>query len=124
MLSKLRHWLNRPKAGVQRVVQIRTLHGGIDLPTWQQSSSRTDWAKELFRTRMGKDLISVLRNEIPRPQMDNEHIAAMSGAAVRGYMICLDTLLALAEEPKKQPTLPEATYETEGGPQLIEDETE
>lgn len=97
---------------------VHITHHGTLLPgEWRDSPERVKWAADLFRTRLGADLLAVLRNASPRisPNGTIEQ-AAIAGAMVAGYQQCLDTLLNLAE-PKVVPTeLPPATYSTPSGP--------
>lgn len=94
-----------------------THHGTILPDDWRAEPARITWMRDVFRSRMGADMLAVLRNAIPRiaPGSTMEQ-AAINGAYASGYLLCLDTLLNLAQEKQPTPELPPATYDAPAGP--------
>lgn len=95
-----------------------THHGTITLQNWQESETRAKWAEDMFKTQMGRDMLSVLRNECPSPIPHTIDQAAIYGAMASGYRQCLQVMLSLAAYQTKPVDLPLPTYETPAGPQI------
>lgn len=102
--------------------RVTTLYSGLTLTAWQASNSRVEWARQQMATRQFRDMISVLQNGLPQPNIHNPDGLAAAGAFTAGYLECLNTLLAMTVAPERPIEAVEATYERVNTAELTPEE--
>ena len=88
------------------------INHGLTLGVWQSRPHYVTWAREFFKSHMGSELVSVLRNNQPFVVARNLSAtdAAIELGRVRGYMEAVNTLAELAMDRVKLPKDVEVTY--------------
>lgn len=73
---------------------------------------RVKFATKLLASRLGQDMLAVLQNTMPVPDISDATRAGLEGARVRGYMQAVHTILQMQVPLPSQMPLPEPTYDT------------
>lgn len=103
-------WLTRRRDSKPKAKpEILPITHGVTLAIWQSRPEHVKWARDLFRTAEGIDMLSVIRNELPF------HFKGASPeyslGAIWGYMEAFNVLTSLAMHPLKAPEDVPVTYE-------------
>lgn len=115
----MRFWRSSPPT--QEPPKLALPWSNLTLDAWRANDVRVKFAAKLFSSGLGKDMLAVLQNTMPVPDISDATRAGLEGARVRGYMQAVATLLQMqAPLPVVQP-MPEATYDTTVD-QLLADE--
>ena len=105
-------WLTRRRSKPlppKTPTEVLPITHGVTLAIWQSRSDYVKWARELFRSPEGIDMLSVIRNEMPF-RLEGEKPEYSLGA-IRGYMEAFNILTSLAMPPLKVPDDVPVTYE-------------
>lgn len=84
----------------------------LTLDAWRASNVRVQFATKLMASRMGQDMLAVLQNTMPVPDISDATRAGLEGARVRGYMQAVAVLLQMQVPLPVQMPMPEPTYES------------
>lgn len=93
----------------------------LTLDAWRASDVRVKFAAKLLASRLGQDMIAVLQNTMPVPDISDATRAGLEGARVRGYMQAIHTILMMQTPAAIVSELPEPTYDTTAEDMLLED---
>lgn len=106
---RLSNWLKRktPKARPNKIV-LPIVHG-ITLELWQSRSESVKWARELWLSKEGSELLSVVRNEMPVAEKGDDPSYALG--RMRGYMEALGVMSMLAIHKSQVPAAIPETYD-------------
>ena len=82
----------------------------LTLDGWRSSDVRINFATKLFSSKLGQDMIAVLQNTMPVPDISDAARAGLEGARVRGYMQAIATLIQMQVPLPAVQALPEPDY--------------
>lgn len=88
------------------------LWSGTTLDAWRSSDTRVSYAQSLFRHPLFREMLSVLNNTLPVPDVSDASRAALEGARVRGYQQAVAVLLQMAKPLETPGPAIEANYDT------------
>lgn len=83
----------------------------LTLEAWRGSDVRVKFAAKLLASNLGKDMLAVLQNTMPVPDISDATRAGLEGARVRGYMQAIHTILMLQVPVVTMNVLGEPTYD-------------
>jgi len=84
----------------------------LTLEQWRLSEIRVNFAAKLLASNLGRDMLAVLQNTMPPPDISDASRAAIEAGRVRGYMQAIATLMQMQVPTIGVKDLPEPTYET------------
>ena len=84
---------------------------------------RVKFATKLLASKLGQDMIAVLQNTMPVPDISDATRAGLEGARVRGYMQAIATLLQMQVPMPNVQAMPEPTYDTTVDDMILSEET-
>jgi hypothetical protein len=93
----------------------------LTLESWRASNVRVNFASKLLASRLGQDMIAVLQNTMPVPDISDATRAGLEGARVRGYMQAIHTILMMQTPAAIVSDLPEASYDTTADDMILQD---
>ena len=91
----------------------------LTLDGWRTSDVRVKFATKLFSSRLGQDMLAVLQNTMPPPDVSDASRAAIEAGRVRGYMQAMATLMQMQVPGVTIAELPEPTYDTTAEEMLL-----
>lgn len=111
---RLFKWARRSSKPAQPALKpdLLPIHHGITLELWQARPDYVKWAHELFLSKEGSELLSVVRNQMPVPPPESNHSFALG--RVSGYMEAINVLTSTAYMPPPPLQQIPVTYEPEG----------
>ena len=90
--------------------EITHYYTGLTMELWQKSPQRVSWARDLIQHQHFKELLSMIQNEVPIPDLKNTERAALDAATVVGYLSCANMLIRMTQRLGKLNEEPEPTY--------------
>ena len=122
MELSFKKWLRRWRRPARPVIyNIIPQYNGMTLESWRASRPHIEWFRELLATPRFRDVLAVLNNTRPVPEITSTEVAALHGARARGYHEALAVLLELANEPPKDTLFPEPDYRPENSQPLTDE---